>query len=366
MQSISLDHLNAEDMAAWDRLGARAAEPNPFFERFFVLAAASSLEVAGIALLVVEEDGEWLGCMPVTVRRTLGVAIVASTWKHPYSFLGTPLVDRDRVEDFAVSLVAALRAREQSHYLMLRRAANGPVMDAVRAAAEGDGGVAPLFERDVERGAYRRRDEGEQLSWLKSKRRSELKRQRRKLADEVGGEVVVRDCSDDPSAVDAFLALESSGWKGEGGTALASSERSTELFRLICGELGNLGRLQLRALEAGERSLAMTCDIGAGEVLFGFKSAYDEGLRRYSPGIQLQADNFAHFDRKRGEALFDSCAEPDNETINGLWPDRRPLTTIVLGRRGPGSGLLGRILDTAYETRAKRTATGSGSGHGNR
>ncbi len=35
------------------------------------------------------------------------------------------------------------------------------------------------------------------------------------------------------------------------------------------------------------------------------------------------------FHEDRAEQWQDSCADPDNEMINRLWPDRRRLSTTV-------------------------------------
>src|SRR6202044_3746814 len=121
--------------------------------------------------------------------------------------------------------------------------------------------------------------------------------------------------------------------------------------RRLCAAFAEDGRLQVRALMAAGRSLAMTCDLAAGDVLFGFKSAYDEELRRFSPGVQLQTENFGTFDREREETLFDSCAEPGNEMINGLWPDRREIATVVLGPGGIRGTVTRRVLERAYARR---------------
>jgi CelD/BcsL family acetyltransferase involved in cellulose biosynthesis len=353
MRLIALNELTADDRAAWDSLAARAVEPNPFFEPLFVDAAAGALGAEGVGLLV---DGgvEWSGCLPVQVRRIAGIAVLASSWRLPYTYLGTPLVDRDRVDAFAAALAASLRAGEHCRCLMLRRASDGPVLAALRARGAA-AGVVPVFERRFERGAYDGRPADRALEWMKSKRRSELKRQRRKLAESLDAEVEVTTRADTTAAVADFLALESSGWKGEEGTAMAAGDGSARLFEAMCGAFADAGRLRISTLAAGGRPLAMTCDLRAGTTLFGFKSAYDEELRRFSPGVQLQVENFTRFDGEEGERLFDSCAEADNEMINGLWPDRRPLATVAFARRGPLGWVLGRGLEAAYERRAKPT-----------
>jgi CelD/BcsL family acetyltransferase involved in cellulose biosynthesis len=352
VKKMDLDSLSAAELEAWERLAGRAAEPNPFFEPLFLPAAARALGAERVELLVAESaGGEWNGVLPVVRRRVGRLVPLIESWWHSYAYLGTPLVDRDRIDEFAAALAASLADNEHGRFLMVRRWSVGPVLDAVRTAAAA-GGIEILFERDFERGTYAGRDpEGQPLEWIKGKRRSELKRQRRKLGEELGEEVGVRARPDTEAAVADFLALEASGWKGENGTALASDRGSAELFDAMCSSFAAAARLQLRALQAGDRVLAMTCDVAAGDTLFGFKSAYDESLRRFSPGVQLQTENFGSFDRERPEVLFDSCAEPDNEMINGLWPDRREIATVVLGPGGVRGALAGRALERAYAAR---------------
>jgi CelD/BcsL family acetyltransferase involved in cellulose biosynthesis len=348
VRRIDLDRLSVDDQDAWGRLVGRAAEPNPFFEPIFLPAAVRELGAAGVQLLVAESDaGEWIGAFPVVRRRALGVVPLIEGWLHSYGYLGTPLVDRDRLDEFGSSLVRALETGEHGRCLMVRRWSVGPVLDAVRMAA-GPGGVEVLFERRFERGAYRGRDPEKPLDWIKSKRRSELKRQRRKLGEELGAEIEVRDRHDTRAAVAAFLDLEASGWKGEKGSALASQGGSAGLFEDMSEAFAAADRLQIRALQAGDRVVAMTCDLAAGDTVFGFKTAYDESLRRFSPGVQLQAENFGFFDRERRETLFDSCAEPDSEMVNGLWPDRRPIATVVFGPGGPRGAVAKWALERAY------------------
>jgi CelD/BcsL family acetyltransferase involved in cellulose biosynthesis len=344
--------------AAWDRLAARATEPNPFFERAFVAIASEKLGVDDVAVLHAPAGEEWAGCMPVRVTRTFGVRTVVSGWRHPYSFLGTPLVDGDRLDDFATALIRSVASREHGRYLALHRSSGGPVLESIRRAAE-TGGVDLLFEREAERAALERRPDGDYLSGLKSKRRSELKRQRRRLGESLEAELEARERADTGEAVEAFLRLEASGWKGKSGTAMASDERATDFFRAMCAEFAGEGRLRIRSLEADGRVLAMTCDLRAGDSLFGFKTAFDEELSRFSPGIQLQIDNFADFHERRSERYIDSCSEPDNETMNSLWPDRRSILTLLLGRHSFASGAIARAIGGAYEVRARRSASGS-------
>ena len=357
MRLIALDSLTPSDRLAWERLAAEATEPNPFFEPEFVLPAAAALGATEVRLLVDDgPDGSWRGCMPVAPTRMAGRTLLLSTWKHPYSFLGTPLVARGGVDAFAEALATALCARVPSRFLMIRRAGEGPVLSAMRSAVDAERRIATIFERRMERAALNRRPEPDYFGGLKSKRRSELKRLRRKLGEELGGEPLSRDRDDAIAAADRFLELEASGWKGRAGTALASDAASMTLFRDVCERLADKGRLRFRSFEVGDRVTAMTCDLVAGDVLFGFKTAYDEGLRRYSPGVQLLLDNFLAFHERGTEQTIDSCGEPGNEAMAALWPDRRSIATVALGSRGPYGRLLGKALARSFDSRTRGAA----------
>ena len=294
--------------------------------------------------------------MPAQIVKFLGQPLVVGGWKHPYCFLGTPLVDRDRVQDFAAALADAIVSRAHGRYFALHRASDGPVTDAIRSAAAKKG-IDEIFEECFERAALKRSDDGNYIGGLKSKRRSELKRQRRRLADHLDAEVVAVERNDD-EAIEAFLLLEAAGWKGSNETAMASNDGTARFFREVCSRLAAEERLLIRSLEAEGRAAAMTVDLRAGDTVFGFKTAFDEELSQFSPGILLQIDNFTAFHERGSERLIDSCSEPGNETMKGLWPDRRPLVTLLLGRHTWTSGTLGGALKVAYDARRRRSPDG--------
>jgi CelD/BcsL family acetyltransferase involved in cellulose biosynthesis len=334
-----LEGLTPHDIAAWRELAERAAEPNPFFEPAMLLPAWRHLGGGAVSLLVTHDGSRWLGCLPVVraarFRKVPGPALLA--WVHTHCFLGTPLVDRD-------DPVAALRAMLHfaagdpwAGYLALELLGDdGPVGAALETALRAEGLRGIVYER-AERAALRRREDGDYLHpGLKAKRRRELQRQRRAMEAQLGP-LRVRDLAGDPLAIETFLELEASGWKGEWGTALASAGH-----RLFFGELSRTlaadGRLQLLSLEAGDRVAAMKCNILAGDCLFCFKIARDEALDRFSPGVQLELENVDIFHRTSRAAWTDSCAWENNQMINRLWRDRRSVATVLI----PGRRLAGR------------------------
>jgi len=124
----------------------------------------------------------------------------------------------------------------------------------------------------------------------------------------------------------------------------------------MCAAWHARGRLQILTLGTADRAAAMQCNLTAGDTLFCFKVAYDDELARFSPGVQLELAAVDVFHAAGALALVDSCAEPDNELINGLWPDRRTLTTLVF----PAAGARGRMrlsalgLGAAVRRRTRR------------
>ena len=175
-------------------------------------------------------------------------------------------------------------------------------------------------------------------------RRRRLARARRRLEDRLGSPARVVDRAGDPAAVEAFLELEASGWKGRQGTALRCNRGDAQFFRDMCAALAARGKLQLGSLEVGERVVAMKCNLVSGGAEFCFKSAFDEDLADFSPGVQLEVADMARFEAGDAEWM-DSCTAADNDLINQLWRSRRTVSNVVVPVGMLGSALLrGRSL----------------------
>jgi Acetyltransferase (GNAT) domain len=179
---------------------------------------------------------------------------------------------------------------------------------------------------------------------MSKKRRHDAQRSRRRLEEHLGSALKTLDLAGSPEAVDEFLRLEKSGWKGEAGTAFASLAGHDELLAAICANLAAQDRLQLLSLQADARVVAMKCNLRAGGVLFTFKIAFDEDLAQYSPGKQLDLENIRIFNEEDEENVMDSCALPSNATINRMLPDRLGIRAAAYTRAGlrglPSAGVV--------------------------
>lgn len=341
---IAATTLADADAGRWRQLAARALEPNPFFEPEYVLPLHRGLDGGDPQLLVVRDGDAWAACLPVELAKRwhqIPLRSLASWRGHVlYGLLGTPLVAPERAEEAVAALLEALPAAAPGAAFgaIEWMAGEGPVAEAVAAAVDGRSPTPITFE-SFERAALRRRPENDYLEQtLSSKHRRELRRQRRKLGEALGAELEAVDLAADESAYEAFVALEAAGELGQRGTVLAADRGHAAFFTEVCRNFAAQGRLQLLALRAGERIVAMKCNLRAGSTIFMFKIAYDESWSRFSPGILLEQEMVTLFHEQSDAELLDSCADPNNAMINRLWPDRRTLTTTLI----PSAGLKGR------------------------
>jgi CelD/BcsL family acetyltransferase involved in cellulose biosynthesis len=338
---LAIRDLTDVQVEGWRELALQAVQPNPFFEPEFVLALGAT-DSTRASLLVAEREREWIGAMPVHHTYAWHRIPLPGTvsWRTHYTYLGLPLLHRDHTGVAARALVDAGVRRPRYLGLDLLDA-DGPVTEALEGSASALGFSTTILRRH-ERAALRRRAEPTDYVDLKPKHRRERRRQRDRLCEELGSEIEAHDESGSERAVADFLRLEASGWKRAAGTAMSSLEGHAEMFRQVCRRFDASGRLQLLVLRAGERALAAKCNLRAGDGAFCFKIAFDESLARFSPGIQLELANIDFFHRDPQLKWLDSCAEPNNEMINRLWPDRRAVQVTAV--TPPGAGRVGRWM----------------------
>ena len=336
---VDVAGLSARDLAAWRELADTAAEPNPYLDPDFVLPAVRALRHGPVRLLVA---GDWTAALPVVARPARRDVVLPGlcSWRHPYTFLGTPLVVTGAVEEGVQGLLDGGRRAARAYVAFDRVMSDGPVGIALEQRA-GPGTVATeRFERAV----VLRRDAPTYLDGrLSSQRRKKLRRQARTLATAAQGELEVVDLARSSQAVETFLRLELAGWKGRAGTAMAANPAHAQFLRELCEGFARRDALQLLALRVGERVVAMQCNLRAGAGFFCFKVAYDEEFASLSPGTQLEIKALDVFHDRTDAAWMDSCASSQADLINRLWPDRRTVATLLV----PSGPALGRVLPAA-------------------
>lgn len=353
---LPISELTERDVSAWRELCADALSPNPFAEPEFVLPATGAWAAGDLHMLVVRDGSDWLAALPVRRARSWrGVpGAVIAAWRHDYCFLCTPLV-RPAGHEEALARMMHGAVRSSPAFSLDWVDADGPLAAPLTAALASEARVV-VVERFERAALYRSETDDHLQRGLSGRHRSGYRRRLKSLGREVGP-VTLRDDSDDPGAPGRFMELERAGWKGRAGTAMACHPAHAAFFAEMGHKFAGAGRLRMLSLVCAERPIAMLCDLVAGDTLYGFKIAFDEDLGHYSPGIQLQIASTQAF-HASGAARADSCTDPDNTTMNRLWPDRRALVSVVATRRSPAGAAAHAKWAAAVRLQALRARSG--------
>jgi CelD/BcsL family acetyltransferase involved in cellulose biosynthesis len=117
----------------------------------------------------------------------------------------------------------------------------------------------------------------------------ELERRRRKMHREHDvREVLVYDPPDVDAALARGLAVEASGWKGAGGTAIVSSPDTDVFYRSVAHAFHRTGGLRLSELWLDDRLVAFDLSLLHAGRLHLLKTGYDERVRALAPGLVLR------------------------------------------------------------------------------
>jgi len=335
-----LDH----HLADWQDLAAHAAQPNVFLEPWFLrpaieaFAGATDLRFALVyrpstrqdtppllcGLFPLEQDRRWKK-LPLRVWRL---------WRHDYSFLSTPLVRAGHEADCLNGLLDAIEAEQGGPALL-----ELPNVDG--AGPFHRGLVEVLGQRssnafclsELNRAILETGGDWQQyvVDSLTSHNRRELRRQRRRLADQ--GDITVR-ISEGTEFTDywmeQFLRLEADGWKGKAGTAIGLDGTHRQFFHEITHAAAQRGQLMLLGLFLNNEPIAMKWNFRSGEGSFAFKIAYDESFAKFSPGVHLEIENIRLLHQQPDIRWMDSCAVPQHFMINRLWRQRRTIRHLLI------------------------------------
>jgi CelD/BcsL family acetyltransferase involved in cellulose biosynthesis len=342
--------------AAWERLVARAAEPNPFFEPWYLLPSLHQWG-ADVQVAAWFHEGRLSGLMPLArPSRYYGHRVPhVAGWLHANAFCGVPLVAAGHEDVFWHALLTHLDRRPgRALFLHLPQLpADGPVhaaLQRVLAARARPHYVAASVARamlasETSAAAYCE-------AAMSAKKRKELRRQRSRLAEEgalaferlEGGAGLAQWTAE-------FLALEAAGWKGEAGSALASAPDTRALFTEALAGAAATGRLERLALRLDGRAIAMLANFITPPGAYSYKTAFDEAYARFSPGMLLQLENLALLERPEVQ-WADSCAAEGHPMIERLWRGQRRMVSINIAIGGPLRRAAFRPL-MAYETRKR-------------
>jgi hypothetical protein len=341
----------------WRELASRAVERNIFYEPAFALAAMPvfGADIGAGLIWSRATPTRLLGFFPGRVeRRRYGVALpIFVGWTHPYAPLGSPLVDATACDDVIAAWLAHAGNSERHPKLMLLTylPVEGLLASAFDRALAQRGGSQACFTRHARAllapsrplPSPTKAEEGwEGVAYLEGaidkKKRKELRRQRKRLAD---AGIVTTVTADAPaeiaSALDDFFTLEASGWKGRARTAARLHPDIMKFMTAAVAALAAEGSAQIVRLCVDGRAVAAVVILRSGASAWCWKIAYDESRARFSPGVQVILDATAMLLADAGIRCVDSCATPDHPMIDHIWRERLVLADRLISLEPGGA-----------------------------
>jgi CelD/BcsL family acetyltransferase involved in cellulose biosynthesis len=116
-----------------------------------------------------------------------------------------------------------------------------------------------------------------------------LERFRRKMGRDFDADFsIVEPPSDLERELEEGFAVEASGWKGEGGTAILSTPETTAFYRTIAAEFAARDELRLTRISLDGEVAAFDFCLLHRERLYLLKTGFDERFRRLGPGLVMR------------------------------------------------------------------------------
>jgi hypothetical protein len=323
IKPLSNDGLTAAEFLA---LHTRSLAPNAFYNSGFLAGSLLLKEKQSISVLETRDShGQMTGFLPFrrSVLRETGFLPILKAYQNPFILRTEPVLDNSNPIETAMAMLDALaqHAGLLKLFLFPMLDLEGPVFASLQEAARRQSRSFQLLKIH-QRAALKA---GDSLPASKLKKAEKLMR---KLQER--GEVTVIIGQGGKKAkplLDAFLRVESSGWKGKQGTGLAS-QATTEAFARRAGDPARTDTVY-DALMFDGQPIAVNMNLVAGTSIMTIKSGYDEAFRSFSPGIILDTLFSRHGIQQGSGWIADSCAIPGHH-LEQLWPSRLSIGSMLI------------------------------------
>lgn len=310
------------------------AEQNIFNHPAFLVPALEHFGTDDCGLICFETpQSNFL--MPFQVKRTgIGFTKTICGWSNIYATQGTPLMCGHA--EMLAPLTHALSKPEHGlpdTLLLPDINLNAPFAKALFEVANGLN--LPLqIMRQEERPVLLAGEDAE--SYLTKAIGKNHKREYRRLWRRLGetGALEYRIASDKAAILDAFeafLTLEAGGWKGERGTAFLSKQRDTDFARQAIRNLAEQNLVRIHMLVLDNKPIASLVVFISGDQAWTWKTAYDENLKAFSPGVLLMIEVLKNHLDNPALRITDSCTIPNHPVMSRLFHERESFGTIILG-----------------------------------
>jgi len=338
---LTLAELEREG-AAWDDLVGRAIDPHPHYTRHTLAAHRSAgLAADDLRIVVVRSRGRLDAVLPFRLTYDLcGLGRpVARPFESPFVTATLPLVADgpdlpETLEALAAGLRAASDGRPWRWPLLATGSRLGRALCAALASEDWALGEVAAFERPM---LDRRASHEAFLADHPNRGRlKDLRRRQRRLSE--GGRVTLETATaGEPlhAAVEAFLALEKTGWKGTAGSAMACRAQHAAFAQALFAEGGGPVSARADILARDGHPLAISLALVAGGTACLLKTTYDEDERAGAPGLVLEAEIVRALHETAFAQRLDS-ATLAGSALESLYPERESIAEIVAVPEGAG------------------------------
>jgi CelD/BcsL family acetyltransferase involved in cellulose biosynthesis len=352
MRKISVD-IGRPDPSlgeGWDDLVGRAG--GNVFMSPAALEAADTGTFATIHVLrawdEASEPRRLVGLWAVQALRLfwLGPLILAAP-PFDYAFLSSPVLDPGVIEDVIAAFFDAIAGdRRLPNVLRLKYLDGDSASFAAIVSALG-ARQSPYLELARRERPHVSKDHGVKHS---GSTRKKLRQDWKRLSA-LGSVEVVNDraAAAVQQAFETFLAMEAQSWKGAQGTALLCDEDDAAFVRKLIANLTAQDAASVALLRVDGRAVAAQVLLYCGRTAYTWKTAFDAGFGKYSPGTLL-------VDRMTEELLssgridaIESCS-PEGSFMAQLWEGRRATVDALVdvGQRKSLTFTLAALGEHAY------------------
>lgn len=338
---ISVSCLNRDEIMAlgceWEHLCQNALENNAYYAPAFMRPALDYIDTdLEIRALAVRKRDILIGFLPFVNDkwRWLGAARVNKAWTNPYIASTIPVIDKNHSEEAMAALVQAMGLPQTNgrFWLFKNFTVDGPVGALLTAHLTSQNMSSALS------GAYSRpvmtsgeTFESHMETQVSRSRRRGLARNRKRL--QKLGEVTMKTFTggvDLDVAVEAFLRIEASGWKGEKGSALACDDNLARFARSAFGSKETMTAARADILYLDDKHIAVSLSAQSGRTIFTLKTAYDETYKAFGPGLLLEQDIVESFLTGGWAEVMDSAVTEPTHVLGSLWNSKVTVGTMLL------------------------------------
>jgi len=344
------DRVGATDVDAWAALESRAIEPNAFLSPYFVIPSARHLtpEQLPHVLFVERQVGaarELVGVAVFTEQGATRQMPVRSLvgYRSRHSFLSGLLLDRECPEQALEAMLGFIRQTfPRCRAVGMPQVWSDGPLAAPGGMASKAGNFKPLLTETTPRAILRPADcEAHLHDKALARRIRDLDRRQRRLCQL--GELDWRCHRTDgipAESIEAFLALENMGWKGEERSSLRSRPEDEAFFHEMVAAFASERRVIFAELTLDGVPIASICNLVSGNVGFCFKIGWNPAFRSTSPALINELEFVRNAATCFGDIeYFDSCASAQS-FINELWLARRDVSTMLVPTGTIGAGTL--------------------------